>query len=78
MPMLALLLALLLGEVVYTAESQGIDTAANHHVDYARLGMTPPADARSIEQPGNLYERNVALPTPGILECTNSQAPRDP
>ena len=76
--MVMLMLALMLGEVAYTAEGQGIATATNHHVDYARLGMTPPADGRNIEQPDNLYERDVALPSPGLLECTNSQAPRDP
>ena len=58
--------------------AQGIATATNHHVDYTRLGMTPPPDGRMVEQSDNLYERAVALGGQAILECTNTQLPRDP
>ena len=69
---------LLFAALLQPTGAPGIATATNHHVDYERLGMTRPALGHVINQPDNLYERDVALPSPGTLECKNSQKQRDP
>ena len=75
---LVLLLTALLAALLQPTAAPGIATATNHHVDYQRLGMAAPSAGRVIGQPHNLYEHDVALPTPGTLKCRNSQQHRDP